>query len=183
MNLPRHLSHADHVVLADIYAARETDDLGVSSEGSGRRNQKAREQTPPIFRALKPSKISFAKNCIHGDLLITMGAGDVVNVGEDLLQLKSYPQFPHKVIYKKPLKEADNYLFCPSILANAIILLHIKSIKGWRYHEDINDSETNFRHNATLISNEFIDHYMTEANGEFVKVYLFLLRHLDDSCS
>lgn len=37
--------------------------------------------------------------------------------------------------------------------------------------------------NATLLSNEFIDHYMIDANGEFVKVYLFLLRHLDDPCS
>ena len=25
------------------------------------------------------------KNCIPGDLLITMGAGDVVNIGDDLL--------------------------------------------------------------------------------------------------
>ncbi len=30
----------------------------------------------------------------------------------------------------------------------------------------------------TLISNAFIDHYMPEANGEFVKVYLYLLRCL-----
>lgn len=37
--------------------------------------------------------------------------------------------------------------------------------------------------NATLISNDFIDHYMVSANGEFVKIYLFLLRHLDDPCS
>ena len=29
----------------------------------------------------------------------------------------------------------------------------------------------------------FIDNYMVDANGEFVKVYLFLLRHLDDPCS
>ena len=27
------------------------------------------------------------ENCIHGDLLITMGAGDVVNIGEKLLGL------------------------------------------------------------------------------------------------
>lgn len=40
-----------------------------------------------------------------------------------------------------------------------------------------------FQTNATLVPNEFIDNYMTAANGEFVKVYLFLLRHLDDSCS
>lgn len=37
-----------------------------------------------------------------------------------------------------------------------------------------------YQSNTTLISNEFIDHYMSKANGEFVKVYLFLLRHLDD---
>lgn len=29
---------------------------------------------------------------------------------------------------------------------------------------------------ATMISNHFIDHYMGDANGEFVKVYLYLLR-------
>lgn len=31
--------------------------------------------------------------------------------------------------------------------------------------------------NSTLIDNEFIDHFMAKANGEYVKVYLFLLRH------
>ncbi len=36
---------------------------------------------------------------------------------------------------------------------------------------------------ATLISNDFIDKYMVQANGEFVKVYLFLLRHLEDPSS
>ena len=34
--------------------------------------------------------------------------------------------------------------------------------------------------NATLLENEFIDNYMPEANGEYVKVYLLLLRHLND---
>lgn len=37
--------------------------------------------------------------------------------------------------------------------------------------------------NATLLENEFIDSYMPEANGEYVKVYLLLLRHLSDSSS
>ena len=36
--------------------------------------------------------------------------------------------------------------------------------------------------NATLLSNDFIDHYMVPANGEFVKIYLLLLRHLDNPC-
>lgn len=37
--------------------------------------------------------------------------------------------------------------------------------------------------NATMISNDFIDHHLAQANGEFVKVYLFLLRHLEDPSS
>lgn len=40
-----------------------------------------------------------------------------------------------------------------------------------------------FQTNATLVTNDFIDNYMSSANGEFVKVYLFLLRHLGDPCS
>lgn len=34
-----------------------------------------------------------------------------------------------------------------------------------------------FRMEATLVANEFVDHYMAAANGEYVKVYLYLLRH------
>lgn len=33
---------------------------------------------------------------------------------------------------------------------------------------------------ATLVANEFIDRYMAKANGEFVKVYLWLLRHAEE---
>ena len=78
------LSLADHVILADIYAARETDTLGVSS------NLLAKEISDlgtdcyyfPSFDEIQ----DFVKShCIHGDLLITMGAGDVVNIGENLL--------------------------------------------------------------------------------------------------
>lgn len=43
--------------------------------------------------------------------------------------------------------------------------------------------KTKYQTNATLLPNDFIDNYMADANGEFVKVYLFLLRHLDDPCS
>ena len=34
-----------------------------------------------------------------------------------------------------------------------------------------------FQVNATIISNEFIDQYMAGANGEYLKEYLYLLRH------
>ena len=36
-----------------------------------------------------------------------------------------------------------------------------------------------FQGNSTIIENDFIDHYMAKANGEYVKVYLLLLRHLN----
>ena len=39
-----------------------------------------------------------------------------------------------------------------------------------------------FQSDSTLIENEFIDYHMVDANGEFVKVYLFLLRHLHNPC-
>lgn len=37
-----------------------------------------------------------------------------------------------------------------------------------------------FQSNVTLVENEFIDHYMAKANGEYVKVYLLLLRHINN---
>ncbi len=37
--------------------------------------------------------------------------------------------------------------------------------------------------NFTWIENDFIDNYMARANGEYVKVYLFLLRHLQNPCT
>ena len=44
-------------------------------------------------------------------------------------------------------------------------------------HKD-NDNST------TAISNRFIDEYMTNANGEFVKIYLYLLRCMNSpDCS
>lgn len=36
-----------------------------------------------------------------------------------------------------------------------------------------------FQGNTTIVENDFIDHYMAKANGEYVKVYLLLLRHLN----
>ena len=37
--------------------------------------------------------------------------------------------------------------------------------------------KSSFKINVTVISNEFIDKYMAAANGEYIKEYLYLLRH------
>ena len=40
--------------------------------------------------------------------------------------------------------------------------------------------KNHFQTTSTLIENDFIDNYMVKANGEYIKVYLFLLRHLQN---
>lgn len=40
-----------------------------------------------------------------------------------------------------------------------------------------------FHGNTTIIENDFIDNYIAKANGEYVKVYLMLLRHLSAESS
>lgn len=78
------LATADHVVLADIYAARETDTLGVSSKLLADEIS-ALGTDCHYFPSFGEIEEFLKSHCIHGDLLITMGAGDVVNIGEDLL--------------------------------------------------------------------------------------------------
>lgn len=80
------LSLADVVVLADIYAAREQDVYGVSSKDILDLLQKAGVESY-YFPSFSEIETFLQKKCMNGDLLITMGAGDVVNIGEDLLQL------------------------------------------------------------------------------------------------
>ena len=79
------LSLADHVVLADIYAARETDTLGVSSRDL-ETELKALGTDVYYFPSFEEIEELLLKKCMHGDLCITMGAGDVINIGENLLK-------------------------------------------------------------------------------------------------
>ena len=73
------------VVLADIYAAREVDDGEISSrdlaDDLGKMGKEAY-----YFPSFEKIVEFLKKNCVNGDLLITMGAGNVVNVGISLLQ-------------------------------------------------------------------------------------------------
>lgn len=79
------LSQADHVLLADIYAAREIDDGTVSSDDIAQGLIKKGVDAVYLgdFDSIKNY---FLKNSKENDLLITMGAGNIVNVGEELLK-------------------------------------------------------------------------------------------------
>ena len=76
---------ADHVVLADIYAARETDTLGISSKDIQERIVKLGTACE-YFPSFAEIENYLNENLAEGDMLITMGAGDVVKIGEDILK-------------------------------------------------------------------------------------------------
>ena len=76
---------ADHIVLADIYPARETDSLGISSKDL-QEEIESLGKSCSYFPSFGEIEKFLLENCSPGDLLITMGAGDVVNIGENLLK-------------------------------------------------------------------------------------------------
>ena len=78
------LCRADKVILADIYAARETDDLGVSSRNLMELIN-ARGGDACYFPSFNAIENFLLEHCENGDLILTMGAGDVVKIGEHLL--------------------------------------------------------------------------------------------------
>jgi len=80
------LSLSDVVVLAKIYAARETDTLGVSSQTLADEIAKKGKEVY-CFETFDEIENFLLQFCSDGDLLITMGAGDIVKVGENLLGL------------------------------------------------------------------------------------------------
>ncbi len=76
----RELKQADVVVLAEIYAARESNTVGVSSADL------AAEIEGAIFCETLPDVTAQLKNLVReGDVVITMGAGDIFRAGEALL--------------------------------------------------------------------------------------------------
>lgn len=78
------LSQADAVILADIYAAREKDTLGISSKNV-MEGIKALGTEAYYFPSFNEIENFLLENCSTNDLLITMGAGDVVKIGDHLL--------------------------------------------------------------------------------------------------
>lgn len=78
------LSEAENIILADIYAARESDPGDISSQTLQEEIKKLGKEAY-YFPSFDEIKEFLSKKCVDGDLLITMGAGNVVNIGEDLI--------------------------------------------------------------------------------------------------
>ncbi len=74
----------DLVILTDIYAAREKNTIGISSKDLKEKLDALGVKCYyyPLFDDIENFIL---QNCGEGDLLITMGAGDVVKIGESIL--------------------------------------------------------------------------------------------------
>lgn len=79
------LTLSDKIILADIYAAREKDTLGISSKTLQKEIEKLGHECY-YFSSFEEIENFILENCTKDDLLITMGAGDVVQIGENLLR-------------------------------------------------------------------------------------------------
>lgn len=88
VEMARSLDQADVVALADIYLAREAADPAVSSSMIADRIQNAPVHGPYSLEELSPA---LAKLADPGDVVLTLGAGDITTVGPALLELLSIP--------------------------------------------------------------------------------------------
>lgn len=79
----RQLKRPDLLLLAEIYAAREQNTIGISSSALAERVDGA--SFYPSFALLEESLKELAQ---PGDIILTVGAGDVYKVGEDLIGAK-----------------------------------------------------------------------------------------------
>ena len=78
------LTLADEVLIVPIFPARETDTLGMSEEVMAA-SVRSLGHTCEAFPDFSSAEDYLRKNCTKDDLLITMGAGDVVLIGERLV--------------------------------------------------------------------------------------------------
>lgn len=78
------LSLADKVVLTDVYAAREKDEYGCNATNLYEK-MKADGIDVTYIKEFSDIEKFVKQNCTKDDLLITMGAGDVVNIADKLV--------------------------------------------------------------------------------------------------
>ncbi len=75
------LKRADELYLVPIYAAREKNTIGISSEDIAAQIPGSR-----FFRTFEELENALKKDAVPGDIIITVGAGDIYEVGEAITQ-------------------------------------------------------------------------------------------------
>ena len=81
------LSLADKIILIDIYAARETNTIGISAKDLADKISALGNECYyiPTSEGFDEAEKFILENLKENDLLITMGAGDVVNIADNLV--------------------------------------------------------------------------------------------------
>ena len=81
-NFAQAFKYADHVVITDIYAARELDDGSVHSQDL----VAAIDNTDAIYlEGFSDIKDFILKEAVENDIVITMGAGNIFELGEEIV--------------------------------------------------------------------------------------------------
>ena len=81
------LGAADEVVVMDVYVAREDPEPGVTGGAGGRRRAARRRRTWSSSRPGRRTPAHLVERARPGDLVLTLGAGDVTLVGPEVLEL------------------------------------------------------------------------------------------------
>ncbi|MBQ9697110.1 MAG: UDP-N-acetylmuramate--L-alanine ligase [Acidaminococcaceae bacterium] len=79
-------TNCDKLILTHIYSAGEKPIPGISSEGLAEAIRHTTGQDVMFIDSFSRVEEYLYKNCKAGDLLITMGAGDVFRIGEELVK-------------------------------------------------------------------------------------------------
>ncbi len=80
------LSNFDNIIITDIYAARETDTYGVSSKDIADRLNSSRKANCKYIPDFKDIVRYVKENAKPNDIILTLGAGDVTEIGSMLLE-------------------------------------------------------------------------------------------------
>ena len=78
--------NANKILLAPIYAAREKNDGTISSEIL-RDEMLAHSEDVQVFNSFTDLTVYASETLVKGDIFVTMGAGNIYEVGEKLLDL------------------------------------------------------------------------------------------------
>ncbi len=82
------LSQFDNIIITDIYAARETNTYGVSSKDIADRLNTSRTASCKYISNFEDIVKYVKENAKPNDVILTLGAGDVTNIGPMILEKK-----------------------------------------------------------------------------------------------
>lgn len=80
------LANFDNIIITDIYAARESDTYGVSASDIADRLNSSRKTNCKYIKDFKDIVKYIKENAKPNDIILTLGAGDITNIGPMLLE-------------------------------------------------------------------------------------------------